>query len=141
MRLFADLQDFDAAVTAFVGDPDASGWNEFWVQVLYHPQSAEADAKLYGRGEHPPAEHWRIVAAPLDRLSAAIADKYGTDGNFRLIRALQHWRIVYGPCWYYGGGGMPLARFIADETAEIDRLPDDWQPMTAEEIIEMMTET
>ena len=140
MRLFDDLQGFDAAVTAFVGAADDTGWNERWVLVLYHPQSAEADARLYGLGDHQPVEHWQIIAAPLDRLSAAIADRYGTDGNFQLVRCLHHWRIVYGPCWYYGGVGKPLAQFIADQIAEIDRLPDDWQPMTAEEISTMMNE-
>jgi hypothetical protein len=134
MRSFDDLTAFDDAVTAFVHG------TENWVRIFYAPKQVEALAYLYKLGLQHAVETWELKSSLLDRISRAIATKYQTDGNFQLVRSTNHWRIAYGPCWYYGGTGMPLLQLIIDETERIERIRDDWEPMTEEEISEMMTD-
>ena len=139
MPRFGDLENFENAVSAFVGDEEKAGADR-WAALSYSPKHAEAEVHLHEKGRQSPVEIWTLAAPELTALSAAIAEKYRTDGHFRIVRSYNHWSLSYGPCWYYGGAGYSLARLIADETNEINRLPADWEPMSAEEIIKMMTE-
>lgn len=139
MPRFGDLENFETAVDAFVGDGDNAGADR-WADMPYSPKLGEAEVHLHERGEQSPVEVWTLATPELTALRAAVAARYRTDGHFRVVRSYNHWSLSYGPCWYYGGAGHSFARLITDETDQINRLPAGWEPMSAQEIIEMMTE-
>lgn len=132
---FEDLEVFDDAVADFI-----DGVAVHLIRVSYAPAAREANVRLSRHGAQTPQEIWRLRSPLLDELSDLVAARYKTDGNVQIVRSDTHWNISYGPCWYYGGNGMPLERLIREETEQMARLPEDWEPMSAEKISGMMIE-